>query len=652
MGALFCRRWTEKLSAIAAWLAFAFCPSAKALTARDYAIEITATTQQTPPRITLNWRNDFDGRQYYIQRKSKTDAVWGAGTILSSSANSFTDSNVMAGGAYEYSIAKYPPSDYAQSGYIFVGLNAPLIESRGKIILIVDSAYATDLSAELSRLQQDLVGDGWAVVRHDVARTASAPSVKALIQNDYWADPANVRSVFLFGHVPVPYSGNYNADDHPDHTGAWVADTYYADIDNGWTDNSVWNTSATRTENWNYYGDGKFDQSVIPSNIELEVGRVDFANLPAFSQGERELLRSYLNKDHNFRHRILNVPRRALLFDGFGESGGEAYAASGWRNFAPFFGSGSITEIGPNQFFYYAGTQDYLWAYVAGGGDANYMDCYSVGSTIDFANTNVRTVFTMIFGSYWGDWDASNDFFRAALGSGNVLVAAWAGRPHWFLHHMALGETIGYSARLTQNNSGLYVPNLFAREVHISLLGDPTLRMHVVVPPSSLTASSGAGSVTLNWGASSDSNLQGYHVYRSGSPNGPFARLTGSAPISSLSFTDYVSAGTYTYMVRAIKWESSPSGSYYNASQGVFVTATVSPPPNTPVNLSNARLQSGQCNFQCTGQAGQRFVIERSTNLVQWAAIATNTLTGSSLNFTDATPMNSGQRYYRTKTLP
>ncbi|MDB6024183.1 MAG: hypothetical protein JWM68_406 [Verrucomicrobiales bacterium] len=558
----------------------------------------------------------------------------------------------MVGVEYEYGITKYPAAASAQSGYIDTGIRLPLVDSRGTVILMVDNTYAVDLATELARLQQDLVGDRWAVIRHDVARTAGPPAIKTLIRNDYLNDPSQVRAVLLFGHVAVPYSGNYNADDHSEHTGAWVADTYYADVDNGWTDTTVKNTSAARLANRNIVGDGKFDQSVIPSDVEIEVGRVDFANLPMFlPRTEKDLLRDYLAKDHNFRHGIITAQRRGLIFDGFGQSGGQAYAASGWRNFAPFFGSAQITEVGTDQFFPTAATTDFLWAYVAGGGDANYMDCYGVGATSDFASNNVKTIFNMVFGSYWIDWDATNDFFRATLGSGNALTVAGAGRPHWFFHHMAMGETIGYSTRLSQNNAGVYVPAEFAREVHVSLLGDPTLRMHVVKPPSSLTATTNSGSVTLNWGASPDTSLQGYYVYRSNFFDGHFTAITNGAPVSGLSFTESVAAGTYTYMVRAIKLESSPSGTYSNASQGIFVTTTVSN-SNSPIRLSQATLQSGLFSLKVNGQIGMKFVIERSTNLVQWTALLTNTLASTNFNFSDTPASSASQRFYRTQILP
>src|SRR6185436_17211937 len=44
--------------------------------------------------------------------------------------------------------------------------------------------------------------------------------------------------------------------------------------------------------------------------------------------------------------------------------------------------------------------------------------------------------------------------------------------------------------------------------------------------------------------------------------------------VTGNSFTDSTPPGTSTYMVRAVRLQTSASGSYYNASQGVFVTAT------------------------------------------------------------------------------
>ncbi|MGV3773055.1 MAG: fibronectin type III domain-containing protein, partial [Verrucomicrobiales bacterium] len=289
----------------------------------------------------------------------------------------------------------------------------------------------------------------------------------------------------------------------------------------------------------------------------------------ANSRSEKDLLRNYLNKDHNFRHRVFTVERRGLVCDNFGERNGEAFASSGWRNFAPMFGAQNNKAVPGWQYFPTVSSQGYLWSYGTGGG--SFYTCNGVGGSDDFATTEIKSVFTMFLGSYFGDWDNESNFLRATLGSGYALTASWSGRPHWFYHHMALGEPISHSTVLSQNNSSFYENKLNTanRQVHQALLGDPTLRMHPVIPASNLRGSVSGGSIRLDWNASGDSDLQGYHVYRGNSASGPFTRLT-SSPIGGTSYTDSAYSSSYIYMVRAVKLERSGSGSYYNASQGIF----------------------------------------------------------------------------------
>lgn len=49
-------------------------------------------------------------------------------------------------------------------------------------------------------------------------------------------------------------------------------------------------------------------------------------------------------------------------------------------------------------------------------------------------------VFTMSFGSGFGDWDSPDGFLRAALGSGWPLTEVRAGRPHWSFQNMDVGD--------------------------------------------------------------------------------------------------------------------------------------------------------------------------------------------------------------------
>ena len=623
---------------------------------RFYAVEVSATVQAAPPQINLRWTADANATGYTIYRKAPSATSWSPITSLSGSATTWSDQNVVNGGSYEYAITKNTTLGYPGTGYILAGINAPMTENRGKIILIVDNTHAAALATELARLQQDLVGDGWTVIRHDVARTMTSPQVKQLIQNNYNADPANVKSVFLFGHVAVPYSGNYNPDGHPDHQGAWAADTYYGDMNGSWTDSTVNNTGAEKEWNRNSPGDGKFDQSDLPSDIELAVGRVDLYNMTCFSnkawsRSELDLLRAYLNKDHDFRHGKMAVPRRGLVCDNFGETDGEAFASTGWRSFAPFFGAENNIQVPYGQYFNTLRDNAYLWSYGTGGG--SWYTCNGIGGSDDFATTEIKTVFTAFLGSYFGDWDNESAFLRAPLGSGWALASAWGGRPHWFFHPMGLGETIGTAAKLSQNNryGGLYAgQNWGTHQVHVTLLGDPSLRMHPVIPPANVTAAVGTG-VALTWNASTDWAIQGYAVYRATSAAGPFTKVSGSSLVPNLYFTDPSGTAGNVYMVRAVKLEQSGSGTYYNPSQGIIAGTDSGTPPPTPLtpaapsNLSGSALSSTEVRVQWSDNSANETGFRVLRKAGPSASYSTINLGTNTTTYTDS-GLSAGTQYY------
>jgi hypothetical protein len=339
----------------------------------------------------------------------------------------------------------------------------------------------------------------------------------------------------------------------------------------------------------------------LPSSVELEIGRVDLFNLPgravwggpATFPSELELLRRYLDKDHAFRHAATTAPRRALIGDYFGIRGGEAFAASGFRAFGPLVGPDNVRnlnlEFGDKMGVWipHLAQNDYLLAYACGAGSyrtiagLGHTGFYYDGSTTELVSHDTRAVFYLIFGSWLGDWDHEDNMLRAPLATSTGLVSVWSGRPHWFVHPLGLGATIGSTARLTQNNAGHYDTqiNTSANRVHIALMGDPTLRLHPVEPASGLVGISTGTSVTLNWMRSSDRAVVGYHVYRRAG-HGRFVRLTES-PIETTHLTDAQAPMDAIYMVRAIKLEHTPSGSYYNPSQGVFWPAAPNALPGT-----------------------------------------------------------------------
>lgn len=541
-----------------------------AQTCQDVSVELSAMVQTSTPQITLNWVNNATTSQYFVYRKLKGGISWGAAVAtLTGTVNQYIDNTVTPGVNYEYRVIR-SGTGYTGYGYINSGIQVPATEFRGNLILLVDSTFITSLATEIGRLIDDLEGDGWNVIRHNVLRTGTPTHVKSFIVSDYSSDPTNTKAVFIVGHVPVPYSGNINPDGHPDHLGAWPADTYYGDVNGVWTDVSVTSTTASPVRTQNNPGDGKFDQSLIPTDLELQVGRADFANMPSFSSSEQILLKNYLNKDHDYRKKVFTATKQAVIDDNFGYFSGEAFAASGYKNFGPLVGTANVSA---NDYFTSMSAASYLWSYGCGGG--TYTSASGIGSTSNFASSNLQGVFTMLFGSYFGDWDSNDNFLKAPLAQGKTLTSVWSGRPHWMFHHMGLGENIGYGVMLSQNNSGsLYFASYAARYVNMGLMGDPTLRNDIVAPVSNVVATKVGNNCNISWTASPETGILGYNIYMKNDTNTNYVKIN-SALVTGTTYTDncLLYKGIYKYMVRAYKMETSASGTYYNMSEGIADTA-------------------------------------------------------------------------------
>lgn len=561
----------------------------------DYTVQASVVVVEQPLQLVFSWPPHAESLSYEVYRKLKNAPSWGSAcAVLPDTASGYVDSAVQRGQAYEYRFVRYARRDttsYVGYGYVYAGVDVPPVDYRGRLILLVEKSVEQPLAAEISRLEDDMRGEGWLVLRRSVSRSASPPEVRKLIADIYYADTAHVKAVFLLGHVPVPYSGNYVPDGHPDHRGAWPADVYYADVDGVWTDVSVNNdtTVGQRPENMNVPGDGKFDQNSLPSDVELMIGRVDLSNLPLYALSEVQLLRRYLDKNHAYRRAMVSgMVRRGLIDDNFKIGVIEAFASNGWRNFSALFGASQVDTGEFIRGFSPAGPvaltdSFYLWSYGCGPGNFISAAFVAHGTELAADTVELKTVFTMLFGSYFGDWDSQDNFMRLALASrGHILTSCWAGRPFWHVHHMGLGEPIGYSTLLSQNNDTMYLSNpafpVVARMVHTALMGDPTLLLHVGTPPSELVAvlSAERRAVDLQWQAVPSS--LGYNVYRSASPDEPFRKINNEA-ITTTAFTDtnLVAGHDVRYMVRSLRLESSASGSYYVLSGGT--EAAVSIPP-------------------------------------------------------------------------
>ncbi len=473
---------------------------------------------------------------------------------------------------YSYHLSSF--GKVSAHDYLLIGIemNHRFLSNPGPVLLIVEQSLKDSLQDEVAELKNDWQREGRLVYEMVVKKDKPVIEIRDSIKT-YYKSKRGLSHILLLGHVPVPYSGNTAWDGHGNHTGAWPADVYYGVPRGIWTDYKINNSSPGRNQNKNIPGDGKFDQNKIPGKVEIAVGRIDFSNLPEFSDSEIELTRKYLDKLHLYKTGQIQPVERALIDDNFGYFRGEAFSQSGWRNFNVFFHPDSIFSKSEHGVDYFTdlSKRSYLWSYGCGGG--NYRGANGIGKTKDYASNEVQTVFTMMFGSYFGDWDVQNSFLRAALASGTTLTNCWAGRPVWYMHEMAMGYTIGQAAKSTQNNvnSKYYTPGNFGSGgCHVSLLGDPTLRMYMISPPTRLSLQKTGIDVVATWSPSPDKEILGYRIYRK-YENDEYVQLNDSIITdTSFVFPYEKKNGVYTVLVRAIKLQKTRMGSFYNLSLGAI----------------------------------------------------------------------------------
>lgn len=540
-------------------------------------VKAEATVDASSPSIILNWPADADATNFIVYRKMKGAASWGTAlATLPANATEYTDANVSVNTLYDYKIQMTSSGTPVKFGYLSSGIEVKANSNRGIAIVAVESSFIVNIEFQnaIDTFTEDLELDGWYPKVVYVNAADAVADVKAEISTVYNEDPAKTKLLVLIGNVPVPYSGDLNPDGHPDHDGAWPTDTYYADMNGTWTDASINNTTSANNLNHNIPGDGKLDQSYLPSDVELQVGRIDLSNLPAISESEEILLIRYLEKDHRYKTGEIVVGEQALIDDNF-TTYNEGFSQSGYNNFAAIVGrDNTILNDYFGQLSYNTSTTgSYLWSYGCGGG--TYTGAGGIGNTSNFNSDSLSSVFTMLFGSYFGDWNYTNAFLRAPLAQGNTLTNCWAGRPNWYFNHMAMGENIGYSTRLTQNNNTLYASSVLgglARLVSINLMGDPSLRLSYILQPTDLTVVENGNSNQLNWTAGGTEI--GYNIYRRYADSVDFVKLNSSL-ITSTTYTDnsLPVAGTVYYYVKAVEMKVTPSGSYENESIAVKVQA-------------------------------------------------------------------------------
>ena len=471
--------------------------------AREVGVEIRAQLI-AGKYMQLTWLQQSGSTRYQVYTKSSSNNGWDSIADLQGSDTIYIDSSYKLGTKKEYRVAR-TSSNYTGfngNGYMVAGFQIPAEESLGRVLVVIEDIYQTTAQELIETYLNQITNEGYFVDTHYVNKNDDVTDIKDWILKKWSADKNTYTSVLLLGRIPVPYSGNLRPDGHVDHTGAWPADLYYGAFDINWTDNTINNTTATYSRNHNTPGDGKFDLSRYNSGsqttiqkVNISVGRVDLSNMNSFGT-DTSLIKQYLIKSLAFRTGQRKAQLKTLVDDNFGYFGSEAFASCGFRNGSTF----SKWDISTDDYRSEMSKNSYLLSYGCGGGA--YTSCMGIGTSSDFVNDSLLNPFTLLFGSYFGDWDNSDNFLRAPLASkGWGLVSVWAGRPYWMMHPCALGAPVAEAALITQNTWNVYNAAGWQSGVHVALMGDPTLRMFSVDNVHDLRLEKNCdASVSLLWG--------------------------------------------------------------------------------------------------------------------------------------------------------
>lgn len=520
--------------------------------------QITAFPQDVF-RIQASWINESMRISYTSsptnpilnKRLVNTNSPFEIVDTLSSFGGEYFDTTAEEGVLYEYLITD------GTTRIVECGGKLPLVEYRGWYVILVDEVILSGINVEFKKFRRNLYSDGFRVHVIPVQRSQTPQQIRTLLQQTNAQLEGGIKQVLLLGHVPVPYSGEFGYDVHNEHDGAWATDTYYADLDGVWQD-LITVDYPQRDANKNFPGDGKLDHDVMPSAAELEVGRVDMFNLPAFGLSEQALINRYLTKNNLFKSGSLTILGRAI------ETQGAFYSFGGLlADVAPCVGINGLFRGAYNSI----NAQPYLFS--EGYGASNYDICGGVVSTNEFTSSNWFSVFTALGGSYLWDFDFTNSIMRASIFSNGSILNCAYGSFYW--GKMGTGKSIGEVNKLNQTNEKYIIS---------SLQGDPSVRINYPLMPTNLNLSinSDSSEVMLMWNPSNETDepLIGYNIYRSSSFDSIPVRLN-EFPILATQFIDQnPPIGKSFYIVKLITLRSSGSGSFYNSSIGL-IDSTVIP---------------------------------------------------------------------------
>jgi hypothetical protein len=146
-------------------------------------------------------------------------------------------------------------------------------------------------------------------------------------------------------------------------------------------------------------------------------------------------------------------------------------------------------------------------------------------------------------------------------------------------------------------------------------------------------------SVTLVWGPSTSGSVAGYNIYYGGA-NGNYTNMIPVGNVTNVTVKGLLDGTTYYFAAKAVNASGTESGFSNQTSYAV---------PTAAASLNAVIHQNAGFAFAVSGVAGYTYVVEASTDMVNWVPLETNT---APFSFSDPNTGRFNHRFYRSVYFP
>ena len=146
-------------------------------------------------------------------------------------------------------------------------------------------------------------------------------------------------------------------------------------------------------------------------------------------------------------------------------------------------------------------------------------------------------------------------------------------------------------------------------------------------------------SVTLAWNPSISTDVTGYKIYY-GVLSHIYSSVVDVGNTNTVTISELVPGTTYYFSATTVDALGNESGFSNEASYTM---------PLPAAELALSVVSGGQFGFTVSGNAGQLYVVQVSTNLLDWDSLQTNI---APFQFTDTMTAGFDTRFYRAIDLP